>query len=126
MRIIYVIALLLIANLAAAQDREVWSCESTDLNGFSWNGSEWGRQAFSTRSWLFTFAGADSRQSITGQIVDFNCTSNPVLKQCSSPGVYFMFNTDTGKGALADVFGAAVNPDDYKQLYVELVECTRR
>jgi len=47
-----------------------------------------------------------------------------VVKQCSYHGVYFIFNTDTGKGALADVFGAALNPDDNKQMFVELVECT--
>tara|TARA_B100000959_G_scaffold247639_1_gene274063 strand:- start:813 stop:1193 length:381 start_codon:yes stop_codon:yes gene_type:complete len=124
MRIIFAIALLLITNLAAAQDRENWSCEGIDLNGFSWNGSEWGRQAFSNRSWRFTFAGDASRQTINGQIVDFNCNNDPVVKQCSYHGVYFIFNTDTGKGALADVFGAALNPDDNKQMFVELVECT--
>ncbi len=125
MRIICVIALLLSSTLAVAQDRENWSCQSKDLNGFSWDGSEWTRQAFSNRSWRFTFAGANSRQSINGQLVDFNCTTDAVIKQCSYHGVYFIFNAETGQGALADVFGAALNPDDNRQTFVELVECAK-
>jgi hypothetical protein len=36
-----------------------------------------------------------------------------------------MFNTETRQGALADLFGVAINPDDNRQVFIELVECTR-
>ena len=110
MRIIYTLIIIMIPTLIVAQGRDAWRCTSIDLNGYSWNGSTWERQSFETRSWRFTFAGNESRQTI---------------KQCSYHGLYFIFNTDTGRGALADVFGVAINPEENRQAFVELVQCTR-
>jgi hypothetical protein len=36
-----------------------------------------------------------------------------------------MFNTETKRGALADLFGVAINPDNNPQVFIELVECAR-
>ena len=125
MRIIYTLIIIMIPTLIVAQGRDAWRCTSIDLNGYSWNGSTWERQSFETRSWRFTFAGNESRQTINGQQVDFNCNNDETIKQCSYHGLYFIFNTDTGRGALADVFGVAINPEENRQAFVELVQCTR-
>ena len=117
----------MIPTLVAAQSsvRDAWSCKGSDANGYSWNGSTWERQSFATRSWEFTFAGNRSRQTINGEQLPFTCTNDRTIKQCSYQGVYFMFNTDTRRGALSDLFGVAINPDGYPQIFIELVECTR-
>ena len=125
MRIIYTLIIIMIPTLIVAQGRDAWRCTSIDLNGYSWNGSTWERQSFETRSWRFTFAGNESRQTINGQQVGFNCNTDETIKQCSYHGLYFIFNTDTGRGALADVFGVAINPEENRQAFVELVQCTR-
>ena len=125
MRTICVLIILMIPTLISAQGRDSRSCASIDLNGYNWNGSTWERQAFATRSWRFTFAGNTSRQTINGQRVDFNCNTDEIIKQCSYHGLYFIFNTETGQGALADLFGVAINPDENQQAFVELVQCTR-
>ena len=125
MRIIYALIIVMIPTLIVAQGRDTWRCASIDLNGYSWNGSTWERQGFENRSWRFTFDGNGSRQTINGQRVDFNCNTDEIIKQCSYHGLYFIFNTETGRGALADLFGVAINPDENQQAFVELVRCTR-
>jgi len=130
MRILYALIIVMIPTLVEAQvygrnARDTWNCTGIAVNGYSWNGVTWERRNFASRSWEFTFAGNSSRQSINGERVPFSCTNDQIIKQCSYQGLYFMFNTETKRGALADLFGVAINPDNNPQVFIELVECAR-
>jgi len=142
MKIVIVTAFLLVSSiLMAAEETEVWACQSTDINGFAWIDGKWERRAFTNRTFLFTFdftpnefnpslhkqtlEGRDYYFSCTGGVPGTTLTLGSPYASCSAIGKTFFLNLENGEGALSDLTSAVTSSQLRDEVFVELVQCTK-
>ncbi len=131
MKIIITGALLLVSTLlTAAQEKEIWACHATDVNGYSWGNSKWERTGFSTKTYVLTVDGTDSFVKIDGDDYALECRIRLALEKVGCDdfdGYSIILDTKTGLGAFSKITGAAYEAEDGSKdaIAISILQCTK-
>ena len=132
MRAIITTFLLLVSALltAAEEEKEIWACQATDVNGYSWENSKWERTGFSTKTYVLTVDGTDSFVKIDGDDYALECRIRLALEKVGCDdfdGYSIILDTNTGLGAFSKITGAAYEAEDGSKdaITISILHCTK-
>ena len=109
--------LLISTLLAAAESRQVWSCEGVTSIGFKWENGSWENSSFYPTNYLFTIGAGGDAATLVFQGYQWtfsDCRLSNVALCTSSVGNSIMMNLTTGRGAVASIVATAVPPESRK------------
>ena len=131
MRIIIAGVLLLVsALLVAAEEKGIWACQATDVNGYSWENNKWERTGFSTKTYVLTVDGTDSFVKIDGDDYALECRIRLAFEKVGCDdfdGYSIILDTKTGLGAFSRISGAAYEAEDGSKdaIAISILQCTK-